>query len=99
MDSFLTLQAGVEYDAMEILNSATHKIATIDGFFANLKGIGVVCQVRPNGKAIPVGLFKLIEKDDLINYKEGFNILMEYFESIPDEEKADVDERLTAIGL
>ena len=33
------------------------------------------------------------------DYKKGYNILMEYFDSIPDEEKEDVDEQLNKIGL
>lgn len=32
-------------------------------------------------------------------YKEGFNILMEYFDSISDEERPKVDERLKKLGL
>ena len=32
------------------------------------------------------------------NYRKGFNILMEYWDSLPDEEKADIDRRLTEVG-
>ena len=32
------------------------------------------------------------------NYRKGFNILMEYWESLPDEEKADIDKRLQEVG-
>jgi len=99
IESFLPLKAGVEYDAVQILESATHKIATADGFFANLKGIGIVGQVRPNGKCYIIGMYKLLEQDDLIDYKGGYQILMEYFDSIADEEKIEVDKRLSALGL
>lgn len=33
------------------------------------------------------------------NYKKGFNILMEYFDFIPDEDKVKVDEDLKEVGL
>ena len=33
------------------------------------------------------------------DYKEGFNILMEYWDSLPDEEKPEIDERLKKVGL
>jgi hypothetical protein len=33
------------------------------------------------------------------NYEKGFNILMEYFDSIADEEKSEVDKRLKECGL
>ena len=32
------------------------------------------------------------------NYRKGFNILMEYWDSLPDEEKEDIDRRLTEVG-
>jgi len=32
------------------------------------------------------------------NYRKGFNILMEYWDSLPDEEKADIDKRLNEVG-
>lgn len=32
-------------------------------------------------------------------YKKGFNILMEYFDSISDEEKLKVDQMLRDVGL
>ena len=52
----------------------------------------------------------MIKKDDIKNelektnklflkYREGFNILMEYWHSINDEEKPKVDKRLTKLGL
>lgn len=37
--------------------------------------------------------------DDTINYKEGYNILNEFWDCIPDEEKKDVHQRLNEIGL
>jgi hypothetical protein len=37
--------------------------------------------------------------DEVEKYKEGFNILMEYFDSIPDEEKNKVHTRLKEVGL
>ncbi len=33
------------------------------------------------------------------NYKKGFDILMEYWDSIDDEQKEDVDKRLKELGL
>lgn len=32
-------------------------------------------------------------------YKEGFRVLIEYFDSISDEEKPDVDKQLKELGL
>ncbi len=34
-----------------------------------------------------------------MKYKTGFNILMEYFDFIPDEEKKDVHKKLEELGL
>jgi hypothetical protein len=39
------------------------------------------------------------ELKELRNYKKGFNILMEYFDSINDEEKPKVDKRLKRLNL
>ena len=33
------------------------------------------------------------------NYEKGYLILMEYWDSIPDEEKVSVDKRLKELGL
>ena len=33
------------------------------------------------------------------DYKKGFNILMEYWDSLPDEEKEDVDKELKKVVL
>jgi hypothetical protein len=33
------------------------------------------------------------------NYKKAFGILMDYWESLPDEEKKDIDKRLKECGL
>lgn len=33
------------------------------------------------------------------NYKKAYHILMEFFDSIPDEEKQNVDKRLKGCGL
>lgn len=33
------------------------------------------------------------------NYKKGFRILIEYFDSIPDEEKSKVNKKLIEVGL
>ena len=41
-------------------------------------------------------MFELKDKD---KYKEAYNILMEYWDCLPDEEKPNVDKRLTEIGL
>ena len=32
-------------------------------------------------------------------YKEAYNILMEYWDSLPEEEKEDIDKRLTMVGV
>ena len=43
---------------------------------------------------------KYIEiKKEMDKYKKGFDILMEYFDSISDEEKPKVDKQLKEIGL
>jgi hypothetical protein len=36
---------------------------------------------------------------DLDRYKEGYSILSEYFDSIPDDEKQDVDSKLMELNL
>ena len=41
-------------------------------------------------------MFELRDKD---KYKEAYNILMEYWDCLPDEEKPVVDKRLKEIGL
>lgn len=33
------------------------------------------------------------------NYEKGYHILMEYWDSLPDEEKHDIDARLKKAGL
>ena len=33
------------------------------------------------------------------NYEDGYNILMEYWECLPDNEKAYIDKRLKKVGL
>jgi len=33
------------------------------------------------------------------NYRKGYNILMEYWDSLPDEEKPKIDEELKKVGL
>jgi len=33
------------------------------------------------------------------DYKKGFEILMEYWDSMPDEEKEDIDRRLKECGI
>ena len=38
-------------------------------------------------------------RDELTKYRDGFDILMEYFDNISDEEKQKVHERLKEIGL
>jgi len=37
--------------------------------------------------------------DEVVKYRTGFNILMEYWDCIPDEEKIEVHERLMKVGL
>jgi len=36
---------------------------------------------------------------ELPNYKKGYQILSEYFDSISEEERIEVDKRLTEVGL
>ena len=38
-------------------------------------------------------------RDELTKYRDGFDVLMEYFDSISDEEKLVVSNRLREIGL
>jgi soluble cytochrome b562 len=45
-------------------------------------------------KKVEVNFEKEAEK-----YKKGFDILMDYFDSIPDEEQIIVDEQLEELGL
>ncbi len=35
----------------------------------------------------------------MTDYKKAYNILMEYWDSLPDEEKEDIDKRLTECGV
>jgi len=35
----------------------------------------------------------------MVSYKEAYYILMEYWDSLPDEEKPDIDKRLIKLGL
>ena len=37
--------------------------------------------------------------EELKKYKEGFILLMEYWDAIPDEEKPKLHKKLTEIGL
>ena len=43
------------------------------------------------------GIFERIKESE--QYKEGFNILMDYWDSLPDEEKGNIDKKLREIGL
>jgi len=36
---------------------------------------------------------------DFADYKKAYNILMDYWDSLPDEEKKDIDKRLKECGL
>jgi len=33
------------------------------------------------------------------DYKKGFNILMEYWDSLPDEQKEEINQRLNEVGV
>ena len=35
----------------------------------------------------------------MTDYKKAYNILMDYWDLLPDEEKEDIDKRLTECGL
>ena len=37
--------------------------------------------------------------DELGNYVEGFNILMDYFDILPEDQKDEVGQQLTNLGL
>ena len=37
--------------------------------------------------------------DELLKYQEAYNILMEYWDCLPDEEKQEVHKRLEKLGL
>lgn len=45
------------------------------------------------------GTFTIFKIEKPIDYKKGFEILMEYFDSIADEEKEEVDKQLKEVGL
>jgi soluble cytochrome b562 len=49
---------------------------------------------KMENKKVEVNFEKEAEK-----YKKGFDILMDYFDSIPDEEQIIVDEQLEELGL
>ena len=38
-------------------------------------------------------------KKDLERYKKAYNILMDYWDSIPDQDKKEVDQELKKLGL
>lgn len=38
-------------------------------------------------------------EENLLKYQKAFNLLMEYWDSLPDEEKPEIDKRLKKIGL
>ena len=42
---------------------------------------------------------ELMEEEERNRYKEAYNILMEYWDSLPDEEKPRIDERLKKLNL
>lgn len=46
-----------------------------------------------------MGSSKDILIDEIEKYKAGFNILIEYFDSIAEEEKPEVHKRLKELGL
>lgn len=39
------------------------------------------------------------KSDTLVSYKAAYNILMEYWDSLPDEEKSGVHKRLVDVGV
>jgi len=39
------------------------------------------------------------EEHDLPDYKSGFDLLMEYWDSLPDEEKPEIHEKMIEFGL
>jgi len=39
------------------------------------------------------------ERKKKINYEKAYNLLMEYWDSLPDEEKPKIDKELKKIGL
>ena len=48
----------------------------------------------------PIKSWKEISKDNFVNnYKKGFEVLMEYWDSLPDDEKPKINERLKELGL
>ena len=38
-------------------------------------------------------------QDELDKYRKGFNVLMQYWDSLPDESKPKIDKELAKIGL
>lgn len=109
MGSLLDFKAGQEYNVSEVQNFVDAHITTESDMFVAKDGLGMIFQIRPNGNCTPIAPFRTISPNDLArnennelflaNYKKGFNILMEYFDSISDEEKPDVDRRLKELGL
>lgn len=109
MGSLLDFKAGQEYNVAEVQEFVDAHITTETDMFVAKDGLGMVFQVRPNGNCTPIAPFRTITPDDLsrndqnelvlADYKKGFDIMMEYFDSIADEEKPEVDRQLKEIGL
>jgi hypothetical protein len=41
----------------------------------------------------------VLEEENKPNYKKGYNIMADYFDSIPDDEKEEVGKQLEEVGL
>lgn len=50
-------------------------------------------------RSIKMGLSCIELETERDRYKAGYNILMEYFDSLPDTEKDKIDQRLSEVGL
>jgi len=88
--NFLTKQMKQKYPNFELIGTLSAQGEERDDRY-NI--------VMVNGKA-EIKEFEIIEVgENEPNYEKAYNILMEYFDSLPDEEKFDIDKRLKEVGL
>ena len=99
MDSYAELKNGQEYPLELIKGMALESVENDHEIFAVKDGIGIFCQIRPNGNCLPIGLFRIVIEDDMYDYKKAYHILMDYFDQLEDESKIEIDKRLKEINL
>ena len=108
MVSLLDFKAGQEYKVSEVQDFVDAHITAKDEMFVAKDGLGMVFQIRPNGNCTPIAPWRTISPDDLSrdddnnlilsDFKAGYNILMDYWDSLPDDEKEEIDRRLKEVG-